>query len=134
MRIPLSSLLLFAAFAACTTAYQPEGANGGFTETQLGANVFRVTFKGNIRSKQSETDDMALLRAAELSVRNGFPFFVSSGASPTGTAVSVASGVVTVPATTLTIQCLTTRPETSAVVYEAETVMATLGGRYYPRP
>ena len=134
MRHALSCLLLLTAFAGCTTAYQPQGANGGYTETQVGANVFRVTFKGNLRSTQVETNDMALLRAAELSVKNGYPFFVTGGFAPTGTAVSLATNTVSVPATTLTIQCFTTRPETSATVYEAESVMATLGARYYVRP
>ena len=43
----LTPALCVAVLAGCATAYQPEGLTGGFDETQLDRNVFRVSFKGN---------------------------------------------------------------------------------------
>jgi hypothetical protein len=119
--------------AGCATGYHSENIAGGFGDVRLDQNTFRITFKGNVTSKQAETDEQALLHAAELARANGFPYFVSSGAAPLGTAVSLATNVISAPASTLTITCFTYRPETTAVVYEADRVIATLGAKYDKR-
>jgi hypothetical protein len=127
---------LFAAcilVAGCATGYHSENVVGGFSDVRLDQNTFRITFKGNVTSKQTETDEQALLHAAEVARANGFPFFVSSGAAPFGTAASIATNVVSAPASTMTISCFTYRPETTAVVYEADRVIATLGAKYDKR-
>jgi hypothetical protein len=61
---------------ACATAYQPKGATGGFTEVQLDTNVFKVSFQGNAYIKADEVEDLALLRSAELTLKNGFSHFI----------------------------------------------------------
>jgi hypothetical protein len=126
----LFSILLFVALAGCATGYRADGIAGGYSEAQIDRNAFRVTYRGNVTTKQSETDELALLRAAEVASQHGFRYFVSGGNAPTGSAVSVATNVVTVPATTIDIYCFTTRPLTSAIVYDAEQVIATLGPKY----
>ena len=129
----LAAVLLLAAVGGCATGYRSDSPIGGYSETQLERNVFRVTYRGNITTKQAETDDLALIRAAEVSLAHGFHYFVSSGSVPTGSAVSLATNVVGTPATTLTIACFATVPETSAVVYDADQIVATLGARYRRR-
>jgi hypothetical protein len=126
----LGSLILLMTLAACATGYRSEGMAGGYSEAQVDRNAFRVTYRGNITTKQSETDELALLRAAEVASQHGFRYFVSGGNAPTGSAVSLATNVVSVPATTITVYCFTIRPETSAIVYDAEQVIATLGPKY----
>jgi hypothetical protein len=132
MRLSLLAVLavVFALVAACATAYHPEGAGGGFSDAQIDRNTFRVTFKGSVGSNQGQTDEMALLHAAEVSKAHGYPYFVSSGSAPIGTAITLATSTISSPASTLTISCFTFRPETTAVVYEADRVIATLGGKY----
>ncbi len=126
-RLALAALL---ALAGCATAYRPENANGGYSEAQIDRNVFRVTFKGNIRLAQSQTDEMALLRAAEVTLANGYAWFVTSGNAATGSAVSLATNVVSVPATTITIVCFAVRPETTGPVFDANDVVARLAPKY----
>ena len=130
MRLPVVLAVLVSLLAGCATAYHPAGLDGGYGETRLGTNVFRVTFTGNAASTQAATDEMALLRAAEVSLANGCRWFISSGTVPTGKAVSLATNVVPVPASTLTITCYATRPETAAVVFDADELTRTLGAKY----
>lgn len=63
--------------AGCATSYQPNGfiGNGGFDDTQLSPNYYRVTFKGNERTSKERAKDFALLRASELMKQKGCPSF-----------------------------------------------------------
>jgi len=61
---------------ACATSYKPQGLSGGFSETQLDRNVFRVSFRGNGYTRPERAEDFALLRSAELALRNGFTHFI----------------------------------------------------------
>jgi hypothetical protein len=131
----LSSLIVIATLSACAmpsmpSDYHEANFRGGFSEAQVGNTVFRVTYKGNVTQKQSETDELALLRSAEVAQQHGYGYFISGGNASTGTALALFSGAVTVPATTLTIYCYPYRPETSSLVYEADQVIATLGPKY----
>lgn len=77
------SLALFAAFAvllaACTpkpTPYQPLGKKGGYEETRLKENVYRVSFRGNRYTRETAVLDYLYLRSAELTRNAGFSHFV----------------------------------------------------------
>jgi hypothetical protein len=129
VRLALPAVLA-GTIAACATSYGPENANGGYRETRLQPNVYRIDFKGNVRLGQAQTNEMALLRAAEVTLANGYVWFVSSGNAPTGSAVSLATNVVSVPATTLTITCFADRPDTAAPVYDARAVIESIGPKY----
>lgn len=61
--------------AGCATGYQARGFSGGFTETQLDTNVFRVTFNGNGYTAGDRAADFALLRCAELTLQRGYTHF-----------------------------------------------------------
>jgi hypothetical protein len=74
MRI-ITSLCIVATLSACATAYQRDGFTGGFSETQLDENVWRVTFEGNGYTREQRAEDFALLRSAELTLEKGFYAF-----------------------------------------------------------
>jgi hypothetical protein len=59
----------------CATPYQSKGYRGGFSETQLTPDVFRVSFRGNGYTSGERAEDFAMLRAAELSLTNGYNYF-----------------------------------------------------------
>jgi hypothetical protein len=63
-------------FSGCATAYKREGFTGGFSETQLGENVFQVSFRGNGFSSRTRASDFALLRSSEITLENGFRYFI----------------------------------------------------------
>ena len=62
-------------FSGCATSYQPKGFTGGFSETRLAPDTFRVRFSGNGRTSTERAEDFALLRAADLSTNAGFSYF-----------------------------------------------------------
>jgi hypothetical protein len=86
-RVIFSLLPLMAFLFGCATAHQPQGMTGGFTETQLNSNVWRVSFRGNGYTRGEKAEDFALLRSAELDLANGFTHF-SFSSSRAGTEVS----------------------------------------------
>lgn len=69
------TLLLSLLVVACATPYQKSGLSGGFSETQLAENVFRVSFRGNGYSRGERAEDFALLRSAELTLEHGYTHF-----------------------------------------------------------
>ena len=84
----ITSFLLILVLSACATPYQKVGFGGGFSETQLSENVFRVSFVGNGYSRGERAEDFALLRCAELALEIGFSHFAladSKSATSTST-------------------------------------------------
>jgi len=72
MLLVVSTLFL----TACATSYQNTGLTGGYSETQLDENVFKVSFKGNGYTSRERASDFALLRSAELTLQSGYAYFV----------------------------------------------------------
>lgn len=77
--IRILPIALTALIAACATqtAYVPADKRGdyGYTETRLTENRYRVTFTGNSLTPRETVQDYALLRAAELTLENGYDWF-----------------------------------------------------------
>ncbi len=63
-------------YVSCATPYQGKGFRGGFSETQLSENVFRVYFRGNGFTPQERAEDFTLLRSAEVAMEHGYPYFI----------------------------------------------------------
>ena len=62
--------------SACSTTYQPQSFTGGYEETQLDTNMFRVSFRGNGYTSAQKTTDFTLRRSAELTLESGYSYFV----------------------------------------------------------
>jgi len=73
--LPILLLALSMALAGCATTYQKEGLTGGFSETQLGENIWKVHFRGNGYTRGERAGDLAMLRCAELTLNNGYSYF-----------------------------------------------------------
>lgn len=76
----LTIAVLGLALAACTsgpTRYIPalDGDDMGYREQRLETERFRVSFRANPDLKGPQVEDMALRRAAELTVQNGYQWF-----------------------------------------------------------
>lgn len=76
MKYLLQIALVLVLLQGCATNYQSSGFSGGYSETQLDENVFRVTFSGNGYTSGERASDFALLRSAELALKNGYKYFV----------------------------------------------------------
>lgn len=147
-------------FAGCATSYQPSGFSGGFSEVQLDTNVFRVSFVGNGYTSTGKAEEFALLRSAEITIKNNFTHFViinsrsrqdlSSYTTPTnsyttanatrfgnsayGTANTTTHGgettVIAKPNITNTIMCFNGKPVLQSFIYDATFLCASLGKKY----
>ncbi len=61
------TLAIFAVIlVGCATVYQRQSFTGGFSETQLGENIFQVSFKGNAYTSRKRASNFTLLRSAGL--------------------------------------------------------------------
>jgi hypothetical protein len=86
-------LLPLLLLVACATEYRPSSATGGFKETQLAPDVFRVSFSGNAYTSTERVQDFALLRSAELTLANDARFFgVMTTADQSRTSTYVSPG------------------------------------------
>jgi hypothetical protein len=72
------------ALAGCATRYQAMGFTGGYEEVQLAPDTYRINVEANGYSTSSRAEELALLRAADLTIQRGFSRFVVTG----GTGVS----------------------------------------------
>lgn len=155
-----ASLVAMTIFVGCATDYQKRGFSGGYDETQLGENIFQVSFRGNGYTSGERAADFALLRAAEVTIENGFRFFiladkeqgasVSSYTTPTysnttasaygygnmayGQAHTMTYGgqthFVSKPRMRNTIVCFKEKPDVNALVFDAVFVAKSLRKKY----
>jgi hypothetical protein len=74
---PLSILLVASAFifSGCVSPYAPYGLFGGYSDTELAPDFYRIVFHGNNHTTRERTEDMTLLRASEITLKNGFAYF-----------------------------------------------------------
>ena len=92
------SVLAATALAACAmaTPYQPLRGGEGYSEQKLEANRYRVVFAANSATPRQKAQDYVLLRAAELTLAQGYDYFVltgqSTGADPRGSSSSLSFG------------------------------------------
>ena len=159
----LIALSLLLALSGCATSYQAQSFSGGFTETQLDKNVFKVTFKGNGYTPGERAEDFALLRSAELTLKNGFSHFAiiderqstdfgvvttpsqsyttgsvtAYGNTAYGNARTTTTGgqsyIVKKPSASNTIVCFSGKPE-NGFAYDAQFLYDSLTAKYGIKP
>ena len=69
-------LVLAIVISGCASGYHPETWTGGYSDTQIAADKFRVSFQGNAGTKPGRVLDLAMLRCAERTLENGHRYFV----------------------------------------------------------
>jgi hypothetical protein len=77
MRRPLlpRALPLLLLLAGCASLRRIEGPAAGFTETRPAPDVFKIVYPQDSRTHSARSHDLALLRASELALQNGFSHF-----------------------------------------------------------
>jgi hypothetical protein len=80
MRHLLPALALCASLTACATetVYAParNASASGFTESRIEQDRWRVSFRGGGGAPAAQVEDYALLRAAQVTLANGYDWFV----------------------------------------------------------
>jgi len=75
LRLVVSAIGMAVALSGCATAYQPKGFTGGFSETMLSPDTFKIQFAGNGYTSAERASDFAILRAADKSLELGCNYF-----------------------------------------------------------
>lgn len=160
MRLILISLFILLFMSGCATKYQQDSFTGGFSETQLGENIFNVSFKGNGYTSRERASDFALLRCAEIAMNNGYNYFIivdsekysvestyttpktynttfqatTYGNHTYGNARTTSSGGQNMnfssPSANNTILCFKERPQINTVIYEAKFLINSIKSKY----
>jgi len=157
MNIFVKIAALIFLLSGCATPYQSSESNYGYgySETRLDVNKFSVRFIGSDSDSAAVVSDYALLRAAEITLENGFTHFglidsrdlaeISSYTSPvqSNTYVNPATGQATThtyggntyissaPHSFKTIICYKGKPEDGkGVVFDAAFLKESLRKKY----
>ncbi len=69
-------LLLCLGLVGCATGYARRGFTGGYSDMKLQDDIFRVAFSGNAYIGRGRVEDYTLLRCAEVSLENGYKYFI----------------------------------------------------------
>jgi hypothetical protein len=136
-------------FIGCATSYQKNGFSGGFSETQLSENIWKVHFNGNAHSTMERAEDFCLLRSAELTLENGYRYFaiVDKNSDTESSTISTPQQAHTnifghttytggqtstlhKPSTQNTIVMLRDKSNNSGIVYEAQFLVQSLKEKY----
>ncbi len=98
-RLACFALVLALAACATPTVFAPmQGPNGaGYAETRIEADRWRVTFRGGSDAGRNRVADLTLLRAAQLTLREGYDWFrvterYGEALPPRGPTLSVGGG------------------------------------------
>lgn len=76
MKRTVIAALALGGLAGCASPYQSSGFGGGFSEMQMAQDTYRIQFRGNAFTGVDATSEMAMLRAAELTLQSGYSHFV----------------------------------------------------------
>ena len=137
---PVITLLLIALLGACAKPLQPDNYEVRTSSTRLGTDSFIVNYSG--RAKDEQVVDLTLLRSAELSLHNGFNYFIIvktdesaaiyATAEPSGASEFTLHNGLRLqhsdPGTTNTIVCFKHKP--AGFAYVALLVKASLRAKY----
>ena len=76
MKMMLALLGFFLLMSGCTTPYQPLGLTGGYSEMAYNKNTYSVVFNANGYTSFEAAERNILRRCAELTIKEGYKYFV----------------------------------------------------------
>ncbi|WP_445145035.1 CC0125/CC1285 family lipoprotein [Dyella sp. Tek66A03] len=134
-----------AGVTGCATAYQSKSFTGGFSETALSPDTFKISFAGNGFTSAERASDFAILRAADKSLELGCNYFGvmndAEGASVGSMTVGTAgwsehsawgfsnSVPVVKPNSTLLVKCFRDQPP-GASLFDAHFIAQSIRAKY----
>lgn len=128
-----SAIVLLAALAlllpGCATEYQARAADGGYTQTQLGPQTWQVVFEGNRYTGDAQLHEFALLRAAELTLQQGYSHFAYAPADASAPAQSPAQ-LTDFQRESKTLQLYHDQPGAGVAAFDARAVCETMQVKY----
>ncbi|MDA0814072.1 MAG: hypothetical protein O3C21_16990 [Verrucomicrobia bacterium] len=131
----------FLFLVSCATPYQSHGLLGGFEETQLASDAYRISFDANGYTGKGRAYDFALLRCAQLGESRGFRYFTLkdsdaqnpiTGQFSSGSWWESSTSLVRKPQVFLTAKFYRygKKPETDDIVYDCALVVLSVKKKY----
>jgi hypothetical protein len=74
-RLVLAVVAMVTVGCGSATGYHPANSSGGYADTKLADDTFRVAFDGNAYTSSTQAADFGLLRASELCLNGEYPFY-----------------------------------------------------------
>ena len=133
----LTIALIF--LVSCATTYEK-----GYSETRIDDNSYRINFDGNKNTTTTRAMDLALLRASELTLDNGYKYFIvvddkqntdenytpAMSSTYKGKTYTTNATYSSTRSSTITIICYLEKPDNFNIVYNAEYVAFDTGHKY----
>ncbi len=76
LAVTLATAALVTLGGCASTPYKSASRGEGYSDFRITTNVFAVSFRGNVRTAEEIVDKFLLRRAAELTLKHGFEYFV----------------------------------------------------------
>lgn len=111
------------------TAYAPKGVFGGYSDLQLGSDMFEVKFQGNGNTGSDKSIDLCMLRCGELTLQNGYNYFFILDGRSGNTGVNI-NAMASHPASTNTIKLFKEKPADDLGFYDANFVVSSFKKKY----
>jgi len=130
MKSSITFLLLALLCASCATSYDSSSLlTGGYSETKLAPDVVRVVFRGNSSTSKERAQNLALMRAADLSLQAGFPYFTVLEETNDKRQDSSGGITISMPKNEILVQFLKEKP-VGALAFDAAFLIRTLKEKY----
>ncbi|MBU0533549.1 MAG: hypothetical protein KJ887_01945 [Candidatus Omnitrophica bacterium] len=115
-------LLLTLLLTGCATNYSKRSFEGGYSEIKIQEHLFKVTFVGNIYTSSQRTENLGLLRCADVTLEKGYNYFIIREQVERG------NGFTTID---FTIECFKEKPvKVLGIIYDAEQVRTNMKSQY----
>lgn len=147
--------LIFTAalLCGCATGYQSRSFTGGFSDMKLQDNIYRINFRGNGYTGRDRAADFCLLRSAQVTLLNGYKYFIvldtnsgvqtaafsspvvaqtySNGYSATTYVSGSQTYFIHKPSTMMTIECFKDKPSNvNGMIYDADQINTNIRAAY----
>ena len=121
--------VICAAFlVGCATSYGPMGLAGGYEDAKVQDDTYNVTFSGNGFTSPVTAKNYLMYRCAEITVQNGYDFFVIVAGDTVVNYSVMGQGTVAKPMYTSTIKLgKGPRPVGNHNAYDAHQIIKNLG-------
>ncbi len=117
-------LPFFLLAGGCATPYEARQRDQGYSEFRVATDVFSVSFRANTSTPEEEVDKYLLRRAAELTLDNGFRFYIVLSEKERTRSSSIGYSAVKIPlvapAASIWIRCYADRPSAHDLAIDAE--------------
>ena len=123
-------LVIFLNGCATKTPYQSIAYSGGYSNTIIDENIFKVSFKGNGFTSKERVEDFTLLRSAEITLQYGFKYFIIINSDSYSTLTAYQNNIYSKPSSTNIIKCFKRKPKFNTIIYNANFIKKSIKEKY----